>query len=41
MEDEEIKPLHDGLKEAFDWYKNNTDKVNKKTFLEYIDNNLI
>ncbi len=34
-------PLYEGLKESFDWYKNNSDKVNKKPFLEYIDNNLI
>lgn len=38
---EEIKPLYEGLKEAFDWYKNNSDKVNKKPFMDYIDNNLI
>ena len=37
----EVKPLREGLKEAFDWYKNNSDKVNKKSYLEYIDNNLI
>lgn len=36
----ETKPLSEGLKEAFKWYKNNMDKVNKKPFLEYIDNNL-
>lgn len=34
-------PLSDGLKEAFNWYKNNSDKVNKKPFLNYIDSNLI
>lgn len=37
----DTKPLYEGLKEAFNWYKNNTDKVNKKPFLDYIDNNLI
>lgn len=36
----ETKPLSEGLKEAFKWYKNNMDKVNKKPFTEYIDNNL-
>lgn len=36
-----VKPLCEGLKEAFDWYKNNSDKVNKKPFLDYIDHNLI
>lgn len=33
--------LYDGLKESFEWYKNNSDKINKKTFLEYIDGNLV
>lgn len=37
----DIKPLYDGLKDSFDWYKNNSGKVNKKSFLDYIDNNLI
>lgn len=31
------KPLLDGLKEAFGWYIANTDKVNKKPYIEYID----
>lgn len=33
-------PLEQGLKEAFDWYIANRDKVNRKPFIEYIDNNL-
>ncbi|MGN0470913.1 MAG: NAD-dependent epimerase/dehydratase family protein [Acutalibacteraceae bacterium] len=33
-------PLYDGLKKSFEWYKNNSDKVNKKPYLDYIDNNL-
>ena len=33
--------LYDGLKEAFDWYKNNSDKVMKKPYLEYIDSTLM
>ena len=37
----DTKSLHDGLKDAFVWYKYNSDKVNKKTYLNYIDNNLI
>lgn len=37
---QDIKPLNEGLKEALDWYINNTDKVNKKTFIDYIDTNL-
>lgn len=36
----ETKPLYEGLKEAFEWYKNNTDKVIKKLFFDYIDKNL-
>lgn len=34
-------PLYDGLKESFDWYKNNSDKVNKKPFLDYIEKKLV
>ncbi len=34
------KPLKEGLKEAFEWYKFNQDKVNKKPLIEFIDNNL-
>lgn len=36
----ETKPLDEGLKEAFEWYKDNTNKVNKKPFFDYIDKNL-
>lgn len=36
----ETKPLLTGLQEAFEWYKENTDKVTKKPFLEFIDNDL-
>lgn len=33
--------LEQGLKEEFDWYKNNTDSVyNRKPYMEYIDKNL-
>ena len=35
----ETIPLKEGLKEAFDWYVSNSDKLNKKPFMEYIDNN--
>ncbi len=31
------KDMREGLKEAFMWYKDNQDHVNKKPFLEYID----
>ena len=37
----EAKPLHEGLKEAFDWYIGNMNQVNKKTLLDYIDNYLL
>jgi len=36
----DVKPLKEGLKEAYEWYRNNMDKVIKKPFIEYIDNNL-
>ena len=36
----ETKPLIEGLKETFDWYINNPDKVNKKPFIDFIDKNL-
>ena len=32
--------LKDGLREAFEWYKDNADQVNKKPYLEYIEENL-
>lgn len=32
--------LETGLKESFDWYKDNMNEVNKKPFFEYIDDNL-
>lgn len=31
------KDLYEGLKEAYMWYKDNSDKVNKKSFFEFID----
>ncbi len=37
---QDVKSLEEGLKEALDWYINNTDKVNKKPFIDYIDKNL-
>lgn len=35
------KPLADGLKEAYDWYVVNQDKVNKKPYLAYIEEHLV
>lgn len=37
----DVKPLKDGLKETFEWYRNNMEKVNKKPFLEYIDKTIV
>ena len=37
----DTKPLSQGLSEAFEWYRENTDKVNKKPFFNYIDNRLV
>ncbi|MBE5818939.1 MAG: NAD-dependent epimerase/dehydratase family protein [Clostridiales bacterium] len=34
---DEVIPLEYGLEESFSWYINNTDKVNKKPFIEFID----
>lgn len=36
----DVKPLSEGLKESFEWYKSNFEKVNKKPYFDYIDNNL-
>ena len=36
----DVKPLKDGLQEALEWYVNNTCKVNRKGFMEYIDKSL-
>ena len=36
---EETMPLSQGLKEAFEWYKNHSDQVDKKPYFEYIYNN--
>ena len=36
---QDVMPLKEGLKEAFDWYIHNTEAVNKKSYIDYIDNN--
>jgi len=36
----DVKPLEEGLKEAFEWYKEHADLVNKKPLFDYIDRNL-
>ena len=37
----ETKPLKEGLREAYEWYRNNVDEVRKKPLMEYIDENLV
>ena len=34
-----VKPLREGIREAFEWYKENADKVMKKPYMKYIDEN--
>ena len=36
----ETMDMEEGLKEAFEWYKDNQDKVNKRPYFEYIDEHL-
>lgn len=36
----DTKPLKVGLKEAYEWYKDNKDKVWKKDYISYIDNEI-
>lgn len=36
----DVKSLEQGFTEAFEWYKKHPEQVNKKPYLEYIDNNL-
>lgn len=38
---QDVKSLKEGLKESFEWYINNTDKVNKKAYTDYIDSNFV
>ena len=37
----ETKTLQEGLQEAYAWYVKNTEKVNKRPYLEYIDEHLV
>ena len=37
----DVKSLDAGLEESYNWYVKNKDKVNKKPYIEYIDNNLV
>ncbi len=36
----ETKPMEQGLKESFEWYRDNMDKVMRKPFFDYIDGHL-
>ena len=37
----QTEELKTGLCECFEWYRENQDKVNKKPYFEFIDENLI
>ena len=37
---QDVKPLKEGLEEALKWYLDNNDRVYKKPYLEYIEQNL-
>ncbi len=37
----EVKSMYDGLSEAFEWYINNQNQVNKKPLIDFIDRNLV
>lgn len=36
----DVKPLEEGLKQSYDWWKNNRGEVRRKNLIEYIDKNL-
>ena len=36
----DIKPLDEGLREAYEWYKDHKDLINRKNYLAYIEKNL-
>ncbi|MBU3877191.1 NAD-dependent epimerase/dehydratase family protein [Faecalicatena sp. AGMB00832] len=38
---QEVKPMSAGLEESFEWYKSNTEKVNRTTYFDYIDKNMM
>jgi nucleoside-diphosphate-sugar epimerase len=37
---QDVKPMEEGLAEAFEWYVSNFDKVNKKPYIDFIEQNL-
>lgn len=36
----DVKPLETGLRQSYEWYKNNRELVIRKDYLQYIENNL-
>ena len=36
----DVKPLADGLKESWEWFRQNRDTVMRKAYIEYIDENI-
>lgn len=36
----DVKSLSEGLKEAFEWYKSNAEKVHKRPYIDYIDRHM-
>lgn len=38
---QDVKPMSAGLKESYEWYKSNAEKVNRKPYFDYIDKNMI
>lgn len=38
---QDVTPLDEGLKDAFDWYRNHQDQVIKKPLIDYIESNLV
>lgn len=37
----DVKPLEQGLREAYEWFSENRGEIRRKTFFEYIENNLM
>lgn len=37
----DVKSLDEGLMDAYEWYRQNSEQVNKKPYIEYIDHNLV
>lgn len=37
----DVKPLETGLKQSYDWYKNNNELIVRKDYLQYIKDNLL